>query len=65
MSQWQNPTNQPSPANLVAEVIYTAVTDNTNQLRYRAGEDANYLLDNRKKMSDDEFLPMMNMQAEK
>jgi NADP-dependent 3-hydroxy acid dehydrogenase YdfG len=65
MNQWQNPTNKPSPASMVAEVIYTAVTDDTTQLRYRAGEDANSILDHRKKMSDDEFIAMMKNQPEK
>lgn len=60
--QWQNPNNTVSPSSLVAEVIYEAVTDGTSQLRYRAGEDANFLLDNRKKMTDEEFFEMMNNQ---
>ena len=62
MKQWQNPNNTVSQPNLVAEIIYTAVTDGTNQLRYRAGDDANYLLDSRKKMTDGEFFEMMNKQ---
>lgn len=62
MKQWQNPNNTVSPPSLVAEVIYNAVTDGTNQLRYRAGEDANFLLDSRKKMTDTEFFAMMNQQ---
>ncbi len=62
MKQWQNPENSTSPASLVADVIYTAVTDDTEQLRYRAGDDANFLLDSRKKMTDDEFFSMMNNQ---
>lgn len=49
MKQWQNPDNTISPPSLVAEVIFNAVTDGTNQLRYRAGDDANFLLDTRKK----------------
>ena len=65
MKQWQNPENTSSPASLVADVIYTAVTDESEQLRYRAGDDANFLLDNRKKMTDDEFFSMMNNQMEK
>ena len=65
MKQWQNPENTSSPARLVAEVIYTAVTDGTKQLRYRAGEDANFMLDNRKKMTDAEFFEMMSNQLEK
>jgi short-subunit dehydrogenase len=65
MKQWQNPNNTVSSPSLVAEVIYKAVTDGTAQLRYRAGEDANFLLDNRKKMTDAEFFEMMNNQMEK
>ena len=65
MKQWQNPNNTVSKPSLVADVIYTAVTDGTDQLRYRAGEDANFLLDNRKKMNDEEFFEMMNSQMEK
>jgi short-subunit dehydrogenase len=60
MEQWQNPNNTVSPPGLVAEVIYKAVTDGTHQLRYRAGNDANLLLESRKKMTDDEFFAMMN-----
>lgn len=64
MKQWQNPENTVSPPSLVAEVIYNAVTDGTNQLRYRAGDDANFLLDSRKKMTDEEFFAMMSKQLE-
>ncbi|MEM9547482.1 MAG: SDR family oxidoreductase [Bacteroidota bacterium] len=49
MKQWQHPNNTVSQPSLVAEVIYQAVTDGRDQLRYRAGEDANLLLDSRKK----------------
>jgi NADP-dependent 3-hydroxy acid dehydrogenase YdfG len=65
MKQWQNPDNTSSAASLVADVIYTAVTDDSEQLRYRAGDDANFLLNSRKKMTDDEFFSMMNNQMEK
>jgi short-subunit dehydrogenase len=65
MKQWQNPDNTSSAASLVADVIYTAVTDDIEQLRYRAGDDANFLLDSRKKMTDDEFFSMMNNQMGK
>lgn len=65
MKQWQNPENTTSPASLVAEVIYTAVNDDTEQLRYRAGDDANFLLDSRKKMTDEEFFSMMTNQMGK
>lgn len=62
MKQWQNPNNTVSPPSLVAEVIFIAVTDGKNQLRYRAGDDATFLLDSRKKMSDAEFFEIMNKQ---
>jgi NADP-dependent 3-hydroxy acid dehydrogenase YdfG len=65
MKQWQNPENTSSPASLVADVIYTAVTDDSEQLRYRAGDDAKFLLDSRKKMTDNEFFSMMNNQMGK
>lgn len=45
-----------SPPSLVAEVIWTAVTDGTATLRYRAGPDAVELLDNRKKLDDATFI---------
>lgn len=65
MKQWQNPNNTVSPPSLVAKVIFNALTDGTNQLRYRAGDDANFLLDIRKKMTDTEFFEMMNTQLGK
>ncbi|MEQ8424397.1 MAG: short-chain dehydrogenase/reductase, partial [Cyclobacteriaceae bacterium] len=60
-----NPNNTVSPPSLVAEVIYNSVTDGTNQLKHRAGEDANFLLGNRKKMTDAAFFEMMNSQLGK
>jgi NADP-dependent 3-hydroxy acid dehydrogenase YdfG len=65
MKQWQDPNNTVSPPEMVAEIIFNAVTDGTTQLRYRAGSDAEYLLDTRKKMSDYEFFEMMNKQLGK
>ncbi len=41
---------------VVAEVIYTAATDGTNQLRYPAGADARALLEQRKAQDDATFL---------
>jgi short-subunit dehydrogenase len=64
MKRWQNPDNPGSPASLVAGVIYGAATDGSDQLRYRAGDDANLLLDSRKQMSDDKFTSMMKKQLE-
>lgn len=54
--------SQSSSAELVAEVIYTATTDGTNQLRYAVGADAEQLLIARKNMTDEEFVGMMNGQ---
>ncbi len=41
---------------VVAEVIYQAATDGTNKLRYRAGQDAEEILTNRKLADDETFL---------
>lgn len=60
--QWQNPENIVSPPELVARVIFEAVTDGTDKLRYRAGADAEFLLEKRKTTSDVEFLNMMKKQ---
>ncbi|MEN0002655.1 MAG: SDR family oxidoreductase [Bacteroidota bacterium] len=51
--------SQLSTPELIAEVIYTAATDGTNTLRYRAGADAEQLLTARKHMTDEEFFAMM------
>ena len=45
-----------SPASLVAEVIWTAVTDGTTTLRYTAGEDARETAANRKALDDEAFI---------
>lgn len=45
-----------SPASLVAAVIFEAATDEKNQLRYTAGEDAKTLLENRKQYDDATFI---------
>lgn len=45
-----------SPASLVADVIWTAATDGTPTLRYRAGADAEMLLTNRKLADDATFI---------
>lgn len=44
-----------SRPSLVAEVIYEAVTDGTNRLRYTAGEDAKAILNHRLQVDDDTF----------
>lgn len=45
-----------SEPRVVSDVIWTAVTDGTNQLRYRAGADAEMLLDARKAQDDATFI---------
>jgi short-subunit dehydrogenase len=44
-----------SPASLVADVIWEAVTDGTSTLRYTAGEDAQQYIAGRKALNDDEL----------
>lgn len=56
-----NPDTMSSPEQ-IADVIFTAATDNTNTLRYRAGADAEQLLTARKNMNDTEFIGMMKSQ---
>lgn len=55
---------QASPAAVVADVIYEAATDGTNQIRYTAGEDAKVLLDNRKNLDDAAFIGGMKARFE-
>lgn len=45
-----------SPASVVAEVIFKAATDGTDQLRYTAGEDAKMLMANRQQYDDATFI---------
>ena len=45
-----------SPPELVAEVIYKAATEDSNQMRYRAGADAEQILDARKQLNEDDFI---------
>ena len=47
---------QASEPIVVAEVIWQAVTDGTDTLRYRAGADAVELLNNRKALDDATFI---------
>ena len=45
-----------SEPEVVAEVIYEAATDGTDQLRYVAGEDAKEWIKNRKELDDETFM---------
>lgn len=51
-----------SPASLVAEVIYRAATDGTNQLRYTAGADAEVIIVNRAQSDDESYIGKMKTQ---
>src|ERR1044072_6225013 len=51
-----------SPGSVVAQVIYEAATDGTNQLRYTAGEDAKAIIANRKQLDDATFIGGMKSQ---
>ncbi|MFT5834607.1 MAG: NAD(P)-dependent dehydrogenase (short-subunit alcohol dehydrogenase family) [Cognaticolwellia sp.] len=62
MKVWRSGDMKPSPASLVADVIYQAATDESTTLRYRAGDDANSLLDTRKNMKEDDFINMIKEQ---
>lgn len=51
-----------STPEMIADVIFTAATDGTNTMRYRAGADAEQLLTARKNMTDEEFFAMWAQQ---
>ena len=53
-----------STSEMVADVIYTAATDGSNQLRYIAGADAEQFLAARYNMTDEEFVGMMKTQLQ-
>lgn len=55
-SGWKASATSPSEPEEIAEVIYAAVTDGTNTLRYRAGSDSHKLLENRKLLNDEAFI---------
>lgn len=51
-----------SPAEKVAEVIFEAANDDSNTMRYRAGDDAHQILDARKSTDEDAFIQNMKAQ---
>lgn len=59
---FESVASQASPASLVADVILTAAEDDTERMRYRAGADAEQLLDARKSMNEDDFIKMIGEQ---
>ena len=56
MGSFESLSANASPASVVANVIYQAATDGTDQLRYTAGEDAKVIIANRKAADDATFL---------
>ena len=53
---WSRVASSPSPPRVVAEVIWTAVHDETDRLRFRAGADAEALLSARAEQGDASFI---------
>ncbi len=62
MAAFSETTNNSSPASLVAKVIWTAITDETNTLRYTAGDDAREYMANRKALDDETFIGGLKQQ---
>ncbi len=64
MNMMQNidPNEFYSSPEMVAEVIYTAATDGTNQSRYIAGEDAKQLIELRQTQGDDAYIEFTKKQ---
>lgn len=53
---WGSGEGHVSAPSVIAEVIFQAATDDSDQLRYTAGEDAKELLTNRKQLDDATFI---------
>jgi len=49
----------PSAPEVVAEVVWNAINDGSDRLRFRAGSDAEQLLDDRKAQDDATFIGNM------
>ncbi|MBO6676846.1 MAG: SDR family oxidoreductase [Rhizobiales bacterium] len=56
MASFANVGDQASEPSLVADVIWNAVNDGSDQLRYTAGEDAAQYMANRKALDDETFI---------
>lgn len=55
-AHWRRVGSSPSPPGLVAEVIWAAIHDETDRLRFRAGGDAEALLRARAEQDDSAFI---------
>ena len=62
MEGMKNASANSSEPILVAETIYKAATDGTNQMRYIAGPDAEQIIAARKAMNDENYMAMMKQQ---
>jgi len=62
MSRIETMLEHASPASVVADVIYQAATDGTDQLRYTAGEDARAIIAQRTQVDDKTFIEGMKTQ---
>lgn len=62
MSSMQTLFKDASAANLIADVIYQAATDDTSQLRYTAGEDAKSMIAFRQQSDDLSFINAIKSQ---
>ena len=62
MAGMQQAGSNSSEPIVVAEKIYQAATDGTNQMRYIAGPDAEQVIAARKQMDDDTYMAMMKQQ---
>lgn len=62
MASFGSSSSASSPPDVVAEVIWKAVTDGTDQLRYHAGTDAQEFLTNRKLSDDATFIGGLKQQ---
>jgi len=56
MNSMQSLFQNASPVSVIAEVIYGAATDDKDQLRYTAGEDAKMMVATRKQYDDESFI---------
>ncbi|MFB5674217.1 SDR family oxidoreductase [Paenibacillus terreus] len=59
----QNNAHLQATPEVVAETIYKAATDESDQLRYPAGKDAEEILKKREQLSDEEFKAYMKTQV--
>ena len=62
MAGMQQAGSQSSEPIVVAEKIFEAATDGTNQMRYIAGPDAEQVIAARKQLDDDAYMAMMKQQ---